>query len=268
VRSAALAPAAVAFDAIAEDFDARFRAWRSVDAQRAAVRRELLEAFPSGSSLIEVGGGTGEDALWLARQGRNVLMTDASPAMVAAASSKSRGRVETATAAAEHFGELADRLSDRPLFDGAYSVFAGLNCVSDLSAFGRGVARLLRPGAPLLLVLFGTCCPGEIMVETVRGRPRNALRRFRRGDVPARLAGREFTVRYHRKSDLERMLGPSFRLESRSGVGVFVPPSVAEPWISNHPRLLATLASLDRLFSRALAPFGDHVLYRFVRTEA
>jgi ubiquinone/menaquinone biosynthesis C-methylase UbiE len=268
VRSAALAPAAVAFDAIAEDFDARFRAWRSVDAQRAAVRRELLEAFPSGSSLIEVGGGTGEDALWLARQGRNVLMTDASPAMVAAASSKSLGRVETATAAAEHFGELADRLSDRPLFDGAYSVFAGLNCVSDLSGFARGVARLLRPGAPLLLVLFGTCCPGEMVVETLRARPRNALRRFRRADVPARLARREFTVRYHRKTDLERMLGPSFRLESRSGVGVFVPPSAAEPWISNHPRLLATLASLDRLFSRALAPFGDHVLYRFVRTEA
>jgi ubiquinone/menaquinone biosynthesis C-methylase UbiE len=266
--SAEMAPAAAAFDAIAPDFDARFSPWRSVEAQRAAVRRELLDAFPRGSRVMEIGGGTGEDALWLSRKDRNVLMTDASPAMVEAASSKLGGRMETATAAAEDFGALADRLSDRPLFDGAYSVFAGLNCVSDLSPFASGLARLLRPGAPLLVVLFGTCCPGEMLVEALRRRPRNALRRFRRDDVPARLAGREFTVRYHRKTDLERMLGPSFRLQSQTGIGVFVPPSAAEPWISKHPRLLAMLASLDRRLARPLAPLGDHVLYRFVRAEA
>jgi hypothetical protein len=116
-------------------------------------------------------------------------------------------------------------------------------------------------------VLFGTCCPGEILVETIRGRPRNALRRFRRDDVPARLAGRHFTVKYHRKRDLERMMGPWFRMQSRSGVGVLVPPSGAEPWISKHPTLLAMLASLDRTVARPLAPLGDHVLYRFVRTD-
>jgi hypothetical protein len=160
------------------------------------------------------------------------------------------------------------RLQDEPRFDGAYSVFAPLNCVADLRPFGQGLARLLRPAAPLMLVMFGTCCPGEMLVETLRGRPRNALRRFSRGDVPARLNGRNFTVRYHRRADLERMLSPWFRLQSRRGVGIFVPPSAAEPWISRHPRLLGVLDKLDRFAAQPLSIFGDHVLYRFQRTDA
>lgn len=264
----ALGAAAATFDRVAPKFDERFGSWRSVEAQRSAIRRALADAFPPGASLIEIGGGTGEDARWMARNGRRVLMTDASPAMVRLASAKCGDSVRTAVAAAEDFGRLADELAGEPLFDGAYSVFAALNCVSDLTEFARGLARMLRPGAPLLLVLFGTCCPGEMVVETLRGRPRNVLRRFRRGDVPALLSGREFTVRYHRRRDLRRMLAPSFRLASRQGIGVFVPPSAAEPWISRHPRLLQTLESLDDLAGRPLAPLADHVLYRFVRTAA
>ena len=38
----------------------------------------LRDAFPEGARLIEFCGGTGEDALWLAARGRQVLMTDAS----------------------------------------------------------------------------------------------------------------------------------------------------------------------------------------------
>jgi ubiquinone/menaquinone biosynthesis C-methylase UbiE len=265
VTFTALDPAALAFDSIANEFDERFTPWRSVEAQRLVIRGELIQAFPLGSRLLEVGGGTGEDALWLSQQGRRVLMTDASPAMVAAASRKG---VLSEVAAAEQFGELADRLAEEPKFDGAYSIFAGLNCVRDLSSFADGIARLLRPGAALLLVVFGTCCPGEILVEMMRGKARTAFRRFRRGDVPARLGGREFTVRYHRRSDLERMLSPRFHLKARRGVGIFVPPSAAEPWISDHPKLLGGLERLDRLASRPLAALGDHVLYRFERTDA
>lgn len=259
--------AARAFDTAAPTFDDRFTPWASVQAQRQAVRRALAQAFPPKSRLIEIGGGTGEDAAWMAQRGHRVLLTDASPAMIQAASAKCVCDVDTAVVAAEDFGELADRLEGKPRFDGAYSVFAGLNCLHDLNEFGRGIARLLRPGAPLLLMMFGTCCPGEILVELTRGRPGNALRRFSRGDVPARIGNRNFTIRYHRVRDLERMLAPHFRLESRRGIGIFVPPSAAEPWISRHPRLLRTLQALDRIAERPLAALGDHVLYRLVRTH-
>ena len=263
-----LSAAALAFDAVAERFDERFTPWLSVAAQRRAVCAALEAAFPVGARLIEIGGGTGEDALWLAERGRQVLLTDASPTMIRLASAKLAGQlgVRAEVCAAEDLADLQAGI-ETP-FDGAFSNFAGLNCIGDLRPFASGLARRLRPGAPALLVIFGTCCPGEWLVEILRGRPKNALRRAARGDQSARLGGRAFSVRYHRRGDLERAMAPWFRPAGRQGVGVFVPPSAAEPWISRHPGLLRTLEALDRSIARPLAGLGDHVLYRFVRTDA
>ena len=267
-----LSPAIEAFDAVAARFDTRFGAWRSVAAQRREVRAQLARAFPRGARVIEIGGGTGEDARWLAARGREVLLTDGAPSMVRIAREKLRSQrgPEPRVVAAERLSTLAEEreLTDEPPLDGAFSNFAALNCVEALHDFGAGLARLLRPGAPALLVLFGTLCPGEVVAQLARGDARAAARRLVRGPVKARLGGREFTVRYHSADDLRRALSPWFRLRRRVGVGVFVPPSAAEPWISGHPTLVRTLEAMDRVAARPLAPLGDHVLYWFERTSA
>lgn len=265
-----LAPAAAAFDAIADRFDERFGPWRSVVAQRSAVRDELLDAFPEGARVLEIGGGTGEDARWLVERGRQVLLTDPSPSMVRLATEKLAplGAPMPRVLAAEALSELGEVENGASAFDGAFSNFAALNCVPDLTPVARELARLLRPGAPAVLVLFGTCAPGEWIVEALRGNPRAMFRRANHGDVPARVGGRAFVVRYHRAADVAGAFAPWFRLVRRRGIGVFVPPSAAEPWISRHPRLLSLLATLDRATSRGLTMFGDHVAYRLERTTA
>jgi SAM-dependent methyltransferase len=164
-------------------------------------------------------------------------------------------------APAEELASIAPMAS----FDGAFSNFAALNCVADLSAVARGLGALVRPGGRVLLVLFGACTPGEWVTELARGNTRNVFRRTARGDVHARLGGRSFTVRYHRRREMIDSFAPAFRFVRMRGIGVFVPPSAAEPWISAHPRLLGALERLDRVTSRPLAMFGDHVLYEFER---
>jgi len=164
--------------------------------------------------------------------------------------------------AAEHLDQMVAR---GDLFDGAFSNFAALNCVADLAPVGKALAQLVRPGGQVLLVLFGWCCPGEMICEAIRGRFRNVFRRFARGDVPASLGGRHFTVRYHRQRDICRAMAPWFRPLGAKAVGLFVPPSAAEPWISRHPRFLAVMEALDRISARPCASLGDHVLYRFER---
>jgi hypothetical protein len=164
--------------------------------------------------------------------------------------------------AAHHLSSGGER------FDGAFSNFAPLNCVTDLRPVARGMARLLKPGAPAMLMLFGAFCPGEVVTEVLRGRPHLALRRLNRGQMPARLANREFHVVYHRRAALQCAFAPWFVLEKRFGIGVAVPPSAAEPWITQHPRLLALMEALDRILSRPLAFLGDHILYQFRRTGA
>jgi SAM-dependent methyltransferase len=265
-----LRPAAFAFDAIAPAFDERFGAWRSVAAQRRAVRSALLREFPSSGHILEVGGGTGVDASFLAERGFDVLLTDPSPSMVTQAKAKltplgSRAEV----AAGEEMESFAEQYlaAGGAMFDGAFSNFAPLNCVVDLEPVARGLARLLKPGAPAMLVLFGTFCPGEMVVETLRGRPHLALRRCTRGEAPARLAKREFHVVYHRRAEIARAFAPWFALEKSLGIGVTVPPSAAEPWISKQTRLLAAMETLDHVLSRPFAMFADHVLYQLRRTS-
>jgi SAM-dependent methyltransferase len=263
-----LRPAAFAFDAIAPDFDSRFGAWASVAAQRRAVRAVLLREFPRGGRILEIGGGTGEDGAFLARHGYNVLLTDASPTMVRLACEKLQPLGSAAEiVAGEDFHAFADRYLEqgRPLFDGVFSNFAPLNCVSNLEPIARALGRLMKPGAVVALVVFGTCCPLEMGVELIRGRPGQMFRRFRRGNVPARLAKREFEIFYHRKQQIKAGFSDFFELESRLGIGVAVPPSAAEPWISKHPKLLAAMEMFDRFSAGPLAMFGDHVLYQFRR---
>jgi len=265
-----LRPAALAFDAIAPDFDLRFGAWRSVAAQRSAVRTALLREFPAGARILELGGGTGEDAAFLAEHGFKVLLTDASPAMVSRAQAKLAplgARAEVA--AAEELESFAHRnlAAGEALFDGAFSNFAPLNCVIDLKPAAQGLARLLTPGAAAMLVLFGTCCPGEMVTEVLRGRPHLALRRFRRAEASARLANQDFRIVYHRRTALIRAFAPWFVLEKRFGIGIAVPPSAAEPWITQRPRVLAAMEAFDKHFCRPLAIIGDHVIYQFRRTE-
>lgn len=265
-----LRPAVAAFDAIAPIFDQRFGAWLSVGAQRRAVREALLREFPRAGHILELGGGTGEDAAFLAGAGYEVVMTDPSPKMVALAEAKLLplgARAEIATG--EDLEEFsAGHLSGGgTLFDGAFSNFAPLNCVVDLGPVARGLAQLLKPGAPAMLVLFGTFCPGEMLTEVLHKRAGQALRRSKRGSFPARIGKQNFPVVYHRREELMCAFAPWFVLEKRLGIGVTVPPSGAEPWISSQPRLLGAMESLDRKLSRPLAALGDHVLYHFRRTS-
>jgi len=266
--SSQMRTAALAFDALAPRFDDRFGSWRSVAAQRRSVRAALMKAFPAAGHILEIGGGTGEDASFLARQGYKVLLTDPSSAMVSEAQPKLAplgSRAEVASAEElEDFAETALRDSLHQ-FDGAFSNFAPLNCVVDLEPVARGIARMLKPGSSALLVLFGTFCPGEMLTELMRLKFSQMFRRRHRGPVKARLSGREFEIVYHRRTDLKDAFSPWFCLEKTLGIGIAVPPSGAEPWISGHPRLLASMEAVDQVLSRPLAMFGDHVLYQFRR---
>lgn len=269
-----LPPAVRAFDHTAGRFDERFGAWRSVAAQRRAVRRLLVGTLLPGGRLLELGAGTGEDALFLLRRGYRVLVTDGSPRMVERATAKLREAgfrdgPPPERVVLEELDVFARSAVERGLapFDGAYSNFAAFNCVADLPSLARPLARLLRPGARFMPVIFGPCPPGEIVVELVRRRPRAAFRRFRKGSAPARLGGEHFRVWYPSPREMARALRPWFRLRRIRGIGIFVPPSAAEPWISRFPRVVAAMEVADRVLSAPLALLGDHVLLDFERTE-
>jgi hypothetical protein len=119
-----------------------------------------------------------------------------------------------------------------------------------------------------VLVVFGPLPPGEVVTQLIRGNARAALRRLRGRSVSARLGGMEFPVYYPAPRSVARAFIPWFRLRRMRGIGVLVPPSAAEPFISRVPRLVAILEAADRVAAAPLALLGDHVLLHFQRTAA
>ncbi|RPJ00068.1 MAG: class I SAM-dependent methyltransferase, partial [Chloroflexi bacterium] len=106
----------------------------------------LLEVFPEGVGLLDIGSGTGNEALALAKSGYSVLGIDVSPAMVRQAQTKMAvyGMQRCATFHVLPAGFL-DKLDERGPFQGAYSSLGTLNTEPNLGGFARELHELLEP---------------------------------------------------------------------------------------------------------------------------
>lgn len=255
----------VAFDALADTYDAIFTESHIGKAQRAQVWAEMDRIFQPGQRILEINCGTGVDALHLAQRGVKVMTCDVSPWMVAVA----RERVERAglldsvavrVLATEDVGELQ---SEAP-FDGALSNFSGLNCVEDITAVARRLAGLLRPGAKALLCVFGRWCLWEMLWYAAHANFGKTFRRIR----PAAARTCLGLVHYPSVVEIEQRFAPYFHLLRRRGIGVAVPPSYLEPWVRGFPSALQLAAKADSWLGRiaGIRDLADHVLLTFERS--
>lgn len=267
---------------MAADYDREFTATLIGAAMRRAVWRRLDTAFRPGERVLELNCGTGEDATYLGRRGVHVLATDVSAAMVAQARAKAEraGLAEIVQVQQLDIADLRCTIADLRLdaeadpivnhqskivhqFDGVLSNFGGLNCVDDLTGVAAGLAGLVRPGGRALLCVMGPLTPWEWGWYLARGEPRKAFRRLRHGGTP----WRGLTIRYPSIGALRRAFALGWRLTRVSAVGALLPPSYAEGWAAQHPRLLAGLARWEgRLAALPPLPWlADHYLAEFVR---
>jgi len=269
-------PRAVPFDVLAETYDRTFTNSFVGVAQRQAVWEELDRTFHAGQRVLELNCGTGVDAVHLAGRGVEVLACDVSARMIEVARrrassanvwEKLQAPVEFRVLATEDISTLCDSNSPQH-FDGAFSNFAGLNCVKDLAAVARELAKLLRPGGRAVLCLFGRFCAWELIWYLCRGYPHKAFRRLTSVDSTARLTeSTTMHVRYRSVREMTRIFAPCFRLGHFKGIGVTVPPSYVEPLAAHFPGFVRLAAGADRWLGRcpAVRVMADHVLLTFER---
>jgi len=167
-----------AFDPVAPRYDAAFTDRLLGHWLREAVRERL--AFSPGEHVLELGCGTGVDAVWLAERGVRVTATDASPAMLAEVEAKAVRAGVADRVSVARLELTAIETSFEP-FDGAFSNFGALNCLAERRSLAEALAGWVRPGGRVVLVLMGPVCAWEIVWHLGHGQPRKAFRRLRIG---------------------------------------------------------------------------------------
>lgn len=253
-----------AFDELARDYDVKFTGSPVGRALRAVVWARLQEALRPCRTVLELGCGTGEDAIWLASRGLNVLASDASAGMIEIA----RGKAEAAGCADRiefrcfPMEQARVELADRG-FDAVLSDFGAVNCVRDLASLAAEVSALVRPGGRLLWVIMGKYVPWEWAWYLARGEWARAWRRARAGGV----SWRGIQVVYPTPAEVIRALRPSFRVTRLTPLGLALPPSYAAAWVDRSPAALALLGAVEAACRRAstLAWLSDHYIVEATR---
>jgi 2-polyprenyl-3-methyl-5-hydroxy-6-metoxy-1,4-benzoquinol methylase len=252
-----------AFDSVAADYDGPRGNNLSIQHMRQEVWRCFDATFAPGSRLLDLGCGTGLDAVRMAQLGHRVTASDWSPQMV----QRTRNRADRehltdriqAIAVGAH--EL-HRMEGDGAYDGVYSNLGPLNCVPSLEEVSRECARLLAPGGALVFTVIGRICPWEIIHYLRQRRWARVKVRFARNCVPVSMNKHTIWTRYYGPREFYRAFAGHFRLEHFRGLCLLVPPPYLT-WVrEQHPGFHSLLWRLDRRLSGwpLLRGMGDHFL--------
>ena len=243
------------FDEVAANYDQTFGRAAAGRLFRFRLSERIEQRMRPGSRLLDIGSGTGEDAVWLSGRGFSVIGLDPSPAMVDIA----RGKAARWKVHAEFLTSSLLDLNTSERFDGVYSNFGAMNCLPVETWLGP-LSERVKPGGVAFLVLMGQ--------KPLPAFLRNGPRAWRRNLEPRAVVGaRTIGVTYPGPQEIERALRSSFRIDRTETLGAVVPEPGMAGWPRRNPVFFGLLAGLERVLSRArsLCVYSDHFLIELTR---
>ena len=268
----------MAFDSLAPTYDQDFTTSPIARSLRGRVHARLNRSFHAGDHVLELGCGTGEDALYLARQGIHVTATDASEKMLEVARAKTAGnplvRVERLDLVAltpqppPPHGEGEREATPLSDFNGVFANFGVLNCLSDWRPLAAWLAERIQPSGIAAFGVMSPLCLWELVWHGLHGDFRAATRRLRKtAPFQPDSSAETMLISYPSIHRLSRDFAPYFKRVHVEGLGLFLPPSDVYGVIEKRPRLRKRLTMLEARFAPlpVFAPFADHYWIEFQR---
>lgn len=259
--------AAMTFDPLAPSYDKDFTHTRTAAFLRAQVHARLMQNFNAGDQVLELGCGTGEDALYLVQRGIHITATDTSEAMLATARAKV-GDHPLVSLAEVDLQNLPNSLEQQ--FDGAFSNFGPLNVLADWQPLAKWLSQRIKVGGVAAFGVMSPFCAWEMAWHGLHGDFPTATRRLRKkSSFRADDSAKAIDIYYPTIRRLTRDFAPYFRRVHVRGLGLFLPPSDVYGVVEKRPRLFNTLLVLEKRFAPipALALFADHYWIEFQRIE-
>src|SRR6185437_15868194 len=218
-----------AFDSVAGDYDGPRGNNALIQRMRARMWHWLDSTFSAASRLIDIGCGTGLDAIRMARLGHHVTALDWSPRMVQRTRERAeREQLSDRVRSLVIGGHELERLEDNGVYDGAYS---------DL-------------------------CPWEILHYGIRGRWARAKVRFARGFTPVSMNGHTIWTHYYWPREFARAFSGEFSLSQVRGLCILSPPPYLTWLHERYPQVDRALWRIDQRLAAwpVVRSLGDHFL--------
>jgi SAM-dependent methyltransferase len=259
-----------AFDSIATGYDTVVAPNRMLQAIRDRTRAAVAERVPPGGRLLDLGCGSGLDAVWFGHQGYRVLAIDGSRAMVEGAQRRVSAEGLAPSIDVQHCAIEEIDCAGLGEFDAVYSDLGPMNCVDDLASAARTIAGVLQPDGALVASVMARVCIPEIALYAARGRFARASVRFAKGAVPVPLGGGVVATRYYNPREFQRpFVAAGLVRESLRGVGTVVPPPYCDAFAARRPALVAALQRIDAVVGAwpIIRVTGDHFVIVLRKTD-
>lgn len=250
------------FDIAAPTYDETFTNTVIGKLQRHLVYEHVSEILKENQpkTILEINCGTGEDAIWLAKQNYTVTATDISETMLSVAKNKFQSNNLNFKQA--DINQLPNSFSEEK-FDLLFSNFGGLNCLSksELERFLKNASELLTENGQLVLVIMPKNTLWEQLYFLVKGNFKAIFRR-KKEMVIANVDGESIKTFYHNPKEVVHLTSDAFQLKQLKPVGFFIPPSYLEPFFRNKPGLVSVVKSLENIVKNKsfLSKYADHYL--------
>jgi ubiquinone/menaquinone biosynthesis C-methylase UbiE len=250
------------FDQAASHYDATFTISVIGKLQRNLVYNQLSKILKESNpkTILEINCGTGEDAVWLANHTIEVIATDISEKMIAIAKSKSN--LKNVTFKQVDINTIDSHFKENT-FDLIFSNFGGLNCLTPLEfdSFLKKSLSVLTSKGQLVLVVMPKNTLLEQLYFSLKLDFTNVFRRKKEFAI-ANVDGEKVKTYYFNPKDIVNLAKENFEIKQLSPIGFFVPPSYLESFISNKPKLISLLNSLEQKIKNQswLSKYADHYL--------
>jgi ubiquinone/menaquinone biosynthesis C-methylase UbiE len=253
-----------AFDHTASGYDATFTHSEIGSRQRAIVWKYLEKHLPTQPlRILEINGGTGEDAIFLAQKGHHVTCTDIAENMVAAGRNKANDAQVKVKFQQLDITRLSEESFAEP-FDLVFSNFGGLNCLDAkaLQELSINLPKILQPNGQFIAVIMPRYCAWESWYFFLKLKWGKMFRRRKKGPLMVHVEGEQVPTWYYSPSRIKKLFKSHFSYKRKKPVGICIPPSYLEPLMQRNKWLLRMCSKMEGFWGRISAMSGasDHYL--------
>ena len=262
-----------AFDSASEEYDFTIHQnFINVWIRERSIK-EILSISRPGDVLLEIGSGTGVEALEISRYVSGIVATDISKEMISLVERKVRARglqnkIKSVQLGASEIGKIAPYLPNGKVRV-SYSFNGALNCEPRLEEFSKELSTIIEPDGFFVCSIRNTLCMSEaishaLVLQFDKMAPR------KKQPIMVSVGGIDIPSYYYSPVKFVKFFEENFKVRKMIGLPAILPPAYLSNLYFKARKVLSFAERAEAAFAGhyPLNRFGDQTLIIFQRNSS